>query len=325
VIIAPMSGVTNIVFRKLMLRYGADLVFTEMVNDRGVVNGTKRSMEILHIGRDEGPVGVQLFGREPDVMVEASEIAVSRGAVVVDVNIGCPVPKVVKRGKGAYLLREPERVSDILRAMKERISVPVTAKIRKGWYSDGRDGIRVVSVLLDAGVDAITVHARTVKGGYAEEVDLEFIRRVREMADVPVVGNGGILTVDDAVRMVEFTGCDAVMLARGVLGNPWLVEDVRRALSGRAPREISKEEYFSVLRDFLRDYVEFKGQQKAFRETKKFISWFIKDLPGASRVRDGVNRAGSWDEVWYIIDRYEKSIDYRFFRGRRKEWKKTNS
>ncbi len=320
-----MSGVTNVVFRRLMLGYGADLVFTEMLNDRGVVSGTKRSVEMLYIAEDECNVGVQLFGREPEIMAEAAKIAVSKGAILIDINLGCPVPKVVRKKKGAYLLKEPERVYEIVSAIKKRVSVPVTAKIRKGWYADGEDGMRVVAALRDAGVDAITVHARSVRGGYAEEVDLAFLKRVKETLDIPVVGNGGVMSVEDAAEMIEASGCDGVMLARGVLGNPWLVEDIKRFLNGDPPREISKEEFFSVLRGFLHDYIGFKGQEKAFRETKKFISWFIRDLPGASKIRDGINRAGSWAEVWYIIDRYENVINYRFLRGRRKEWKKASS
>ncbi len=290
-----MAGCTDLAYRKIARRFGCQIAFTEMVKDRPVVERNDRTLEMLRTADWDHPLGMQLVGREPALMAEAARVLEGLGADVIDVNLGCPVPKVVDQGCGAALLREPDQVGHILDAMVAAVRVPVTIKMRTG-FGEGDDDLflRIARLAGDCGAGAITVHGRTRKQMYTGFSNHEAIRAAKSVATVPVIGNGDLRSGADAKRMIEATGCDGVMLARGALGNPWIYREVEQYLeTGTVPPPPTIREKAEVLRDHFELLREIYGDRAACKLVRRVLHWFVKGASGSGALRERGNRVES--------------------------------
>ena len=306
---SPMAGCTDLAFRKIAREFGCQIAFTEMVKDRPVVERNRKTLEMLQTEEWDHPLGMQVVGSEPPLMRDAAKILQELGADVVDVNLGCPVPKIVNNGCGAALLKDPDQVGRILDAMVPAVDVPLTIKMRTG-FGEGDDGrfLRVAKIAGDCGVGAITVHGRTRNQMYRGFSNHEAIRAVKEAATVPVIGNGDIRCGADAKRMFEETGCDGIMVARGALGNPWIYREIERYLeTGEVPPPPGVEERAAVLRDHFRYQRELYGDYVACRVIRRVIHWFVKGSRGAAQMREKGNKIESPDQFDELVDFYLRS------------------
>ncbi len=309
VIMAPMAGVTDLPFRKIVKSFGCGLVFGEMVSDKALLHGNRRTRELLRTEAGEAPVGIQLFGAEPETMARAARILRDYPFALLDINMGCPVPKVVGNGEGAALLKDLPRAAAIVAAVVEAAGRPVTVKMRAGWRRGEEVAPELARLCEAAGAAAVTVHGRYREDFFHAPADWGVIRRVKEAVTIPVIGNGDVFTAGDARRMREETGCDGIMLGRGVLGNPWLVQAAVAALAGRPqPQEPSAAERLAMARYHLRRQVEFAGEEMGVRQMRKHLGWYVKGLPGAARLRDRLFRAVTEEEVLAILAGYEEGL-----------------
>ena len=291
VILAPMAGVCNPAFRILAKELGAGMVCAEMVSDKALVNGSKKSERMLTILPDEHPVSLQLVGYDKESMVKAAEMVGETNADIIDINMGCPVLKIYKNGSGAALARNPEYAAQIVRAVVERVDKPVTVKFRKGWDDDSVNAVEVALAVEEAGAQAVTVHGRTAAQLYSGKADWSIIREVKEAVRIPVVGNGDVVEPEDAKRMMELTGCDAVMVGRGALGNPWVFREIAYYLKTgeKLPRPDALERIQVAVRH-LNLLVQEKGEVIGVREMRKHAAWYIKGLHNATAFRDEINK-----------------------------------
>lgn len=309
VVLAPMAGVTDQPFRLLCKRYGCGLVCSEMVSDKALVHGNRHTRDMLAVDGRERPVSIQLFGSVPAIMAEAAAIVEQYHPDVIDINMGCPAPKIVKNGEGSALLRDLERAEAIIAAVVRAVRTPVTVKMRAGW--DSRD---IVAVDLSrraeaAGAAAVTVHARTREQFYTGEADWGLIARVHRAVKIPVIGNGDADGPQSAGAMFERTGCDGVMIGQGALGNPWIFGRVAGfLLTGRDSGEPSPAERLRVAREHLRAQVAECGEEHGIKEMRKHLAWYFRGLPGAATQRDRVNRLTTLEEVERLLDDYLQAL-----------------
>jgi tRNA-dihydrouridine synthase B len=303
-VLAPLAGVTDLAFRLLAKRFGCGLVTSEMVSAVGLCHGGRGSWEILRTAPEEAPLAVQLFGADPAAMAEAAGIAVEAGAAIIDVNMGCPVPKVAKTGAGISLMRDPARAARIVTAIRDAVAVPVTVKIRSGPDPRTPIAAEFARAMVDAGAEAIAVHARFGGTRYAVPADWSVIRRVVEAVGVPVLGNGDVACGADASRMREETGAAAVMVGRGALGRPWVFQEIRAVLEGRAAGPVTLEERRSVVREHLRLLGTIKPERVAVREFRKHLGWYSRGLPGGAQFRARVNAIETNDELVGAIEAF---------------------
>ncbi|MHC4607104.1 MAG: tRNA dihydrouridine synthase DusB [Planctomycetota bacterium] len=304
---SPMAGCSDLAYRRIARRFGCELAFCEMVKDRPVTERHRRTMAFLESPDWDRPIGMQLVGREPARMADAARVLEGRGAQVVDVNLGCPVRKVVRDGCGAALLQEPEQVGRIVERMAAAVKVPVTIKMRIGFAHEP-DGafLEVAKTAEKAGAAAMTVHGRTRLQKFAGMSNHDAIRAVKEAVSVPVIGNGDIRRGPDAVRMMEQTGCDGVMVARGALGNPWIYREVVECLEGRpCPPRPALPERADVIREHLRLMRELHGDRKAFVLIRRVIHWYLKDIPGGPRLRGRANHIQSEQDFESVVQTFE--------------------
>lgn len=307
VIMAPMAGITDRAFRILAREQGAALTHTEMVSGRALVEGNRKTTGLLDLGPDEQPVAVQLFGADPGVLARAAEICEQAGADIIDINMGCPVPKIVRSGEGSALMNTSELAARIVAAVRAAVSVPVTAKMRSGW-SDTITAPDLARMLEQAGASAVTVHARTRDQRYTGRAHWPVIAAVREAVSIPVIGNGDVFSPDDATAMLEQTGCAGVMIARGALGNPWLIGEVGGALSGSPVSPPSVGQKLDGLRRHIRLIETFKGSRPAALQAKKHASWYARGLPGAAAFRRDAMTSATVTELLCAIDRWEPFV-----------------
>ena len=301
VILSPMAAVTNAPYRRLCQSMGAGLTVTEMVSDTGLIQGQSRTLSMIDLHPDEGPVGVQIFGREPQTMARAARVAQEMGADVVDVNMGCPMRKVVSRGQGAALLREPRQVRDIFEAMSEAVDIPVTGKTRAGW--EGTDAIDVARAMQEGGAAALTIHGRTRSDHYDGHADLRVIKELVDAVDMPVIGNGDVCDWVSARRMFHITGCAAVMVARGALGNPWVFREIGADLRGEPPPpRPTPEARGQTIRRHVDAYVDTCGEERTCREIRKHLLWYFRDTPGERVLRRRLSSMKSLADVHTGID-----------------------
>ncbi|HHW92637.1 MAG TPA: tRNA dihydrouridine synthase DusB [Firmicutes bacterium] len=302
VILAPMAGITDLSYRILAREQGCALVYTEMISARGLLYNNKNTREMLPAAGEARPLAVQLFGSEPEVMAEAAKIVAAFPVDIIDINMGCPVAKVVKNGEGAALMQDPERAARIVAAVAGAVSLPVTVKIRKGWDNQTGNAVAFARQMEAAGARAIAVHGRTRSQMYGGRADWQVIREVKESVSIPVIGNGDLWEPTDATRMLVETGCDAVMLARGTLGNPWLISrTVTYLSSGRLPPPPSAAERLTMALRHLDLLITHKGEARGVREMRKFAAWYLKGLPHSAAARDRVTRAKDKDEMRKIL------------------------
>jgi nifR3 family TIM-barrel protein len=304
IVLAPMAGITDKAFRLIARDFGCGLLYTEMISAKALTYKNIKTKALLDLSGEEQPIAVQLFGSEPEVMARAAVIAAKEGAGLIDINMGCPVPKIVKNGEGSALLEKPEVAFSIVKAMKQAVSVPVTAKIRSGFSPGNIVAAEFAKGLADAGADAVCIHSRTRDQYYAGKADWSMIKKVKASVSIPVIGSGDIWTPQDAQRMLEETGCDAVMLGRGVLGNPWLIANARAFLSGgemKFPSARDKVEGAMVHLDLM---IGLKGEEIGVREMRKHIAWYLKGLPHTAAVKEGIFKAKTRREAGGLLQEY---------------------
>ena len=289
--LAPLAGITDAPMRKLCREQGAALVFSEMISAKGLWYGDKNTEKLLYSTPDEKPFGVQFFGHEPDIMAHAVREMDKHSCDIIDINMGCPVPKIVKNGEGSALLKNPDLIYDIVSAMVKNTTKPVTVKIRIGWDSDSINAVEVAHAVSAAGASMISVHGRTREQYYSGKADWSHVAAVKRAVDIPVAGNGDVVDGKSAVEMMRQTGCDFVMIARGALGNPWVFREAVAAWKGEpAPERPSNEEKKQMMLNHLHDLAALKGEYAAVREMRKHVGWYIKGVPGASSLRGTINQ-----------------------------------
>lgn len=305
VVLAPMSGVSDRPFRRIVRRYGAGLVVSEMIASDAMLREVRDELRKAEIDADDAPAVVQLAGWDPAVMAEAARLAVGGGAAVVDINMGCPVKKVVNRLAGSALMRDEILAGRIVAAVVKAVPVPVTLKMRTGWDADDRNAPRLARIAEDAGVQMITVHGRTRCQMYTGRADWAFIRQVKETVRIPVVANGDITTPDEAVACLEQSGADGVMIGRGACGRPWLLRQVADRLAGRhEARMPSIAELKTILVEHLEEMLSHYGVNAGLRNARKHVGWYSQGMPDSAEFRQAVNNTVEPERVFAAIDRY---------------------
>lgn len=308
VMLAPMAGAADTAFRIICARHGCGYAVTEMISAKAVTYGDKKTSQLAEITKDEAPTACQIFGHEPDVMAKACDILLEEYAkggvmpVAIDINMGCPVPKIVKNGEGSALMRNLPLAKKIIEAVvKSAGDVPVTVKMRLGWDMGSICVIDLAKIAEDSGAAAICVHTRTRSQMYAPSADWSYIKKVKEAVSIPVIGNGDIFSGADAKRMIEETGCDAVAIARGAMGNPWIFEEATALLEGKIFSPISPAQKIQGAIDHLDLLIKLKGEARAVPESRAHMDKYTKGLYGAPRIRNAVNLAGSADEIKALL------------------------
>lgn len=294
ILLAPMAGITNLPARLVARDCGASLCFTEMVSINGLVREGKKSLELVEGTPEDRPLGVQIFGDDPQLMAEAARIVAPYGDLI-DINMGCPVRKVVNSGAGSALLRDPLRVRDIIRSTRRAVELPLTVKIRSGWQCGEENYLEIARIAEDEGCDAVTLHPRTRSQMFEGKADWDKIRILKESVKIPVIGSGDLFTGADVTGMLAETGCDAVMVARGGMGNPWIF---REAAGAPAP---TPAERLAVALRHMELFCEHQGEGIAVREMRKHFSWYAKGIPGAATFRNAVNRIDRKDELVELL------------------------
>lgn len=305
VFLAPMAGFTDKPFRMLAHECGCGFTYTEMVSSEAILYGNQKTASLFDLSGEEYPVGVQIFGSDPERMALAARAVVESGAALVDINMGCPTPKIVKNGEGSALMRDLHRAAAIIRAVSEAVPVPVTVKMRKGWAAGEMTAVELAVLAEENGAAAVAVHGRTRDQFYSGKVDRGIIRLVKKAVRIPVIANGDIFTPQDAGSMMEETGCDAVMIGRGALGNPWIFRRTVHFLrTGELLPEPTAAERLRMARRHFDLAVRLKGSGVAVLQMRKQLACYLKGLPGAAKKRDRINGCKTAEEVQSLLDEY---------------------
>ena len=301
-ILGPMAGVTDLPFRLLCKEQGAGLLCMEMVSAKAIYYNNRNTESLLEIHPDETPVSLQLFGSDPKIMGEMAKRIEERPFAILDVNMGCPVPKVVRNGEGSALMKEPKLVYEIVSALVKAIDKPVTVKIRKGFDDDHVNAVEIAKIVEEAGAAAVAVHGRTREQYYSGKADWDIIRQVKETVSIPVIGNGDVTSPQKADELVRRTGCDGIMIARGAEGNPWIFSEmIRWEETGELPPRPDKDEIREMMLKHARLQLEYKGEFCGIREMRKHVAWYTKGLKGAARLREKVNAVESLEELENLL------------------------
>lgn len=302
VVMAPMAGVTDLPYRTILREMGVGLTTTEMISAKAILYHNKNTEELMRTGDGEHPVAVQLFGSEPDIMAEIAAQIEDRFDLI-DVNMGCPVAKIVNNHEGSDLMNHPKLACEILQAMVKKCHTPITVKFRKGFQKDDDTAVEFAKMAEQAGVSAVTVHGRTRAQLYSGKADWDVIRRVKEAVKIPVFGNGDIFTPEDAKRMIEETGCDGVAIARGAQGNPWLIQrTVHYLTTGELLPEPTGEDVIQMIHHHVELMLQYKGEFTTIREMRKHIAWYTEGYPDSAKLRGKINTADSIDELYRLVD-----------------------
>ena len=303
--LAPLAGITNLNFRLIAREFGCGLAFTEMVSSNGLTREAEKTYTYLDSSPADRPLGVQIFGADPAVMAEAARIVDDKGADLIDINMGCPVKKVVKTGAGAALLRTPDRAREIIRAVRKVTRLPLTVKLRAGWRQGEHCATEIGRIAEEEGADAVIIHPRTADQGFSGHSDWRVIREVKESLKIPVIGNGDIRGPEDALRMIDETGCDAVMVGRASLGNPWIFKHITTALQGGAAGAgPSIEEREGMIRRHLEMEMAYIGSAQGLRNFRKHLLWYTKGLKGGSCLRQKLGQIHNRDALLKVVGDY---------------------
>lgn len=307
--LAPIAGVTDMAFRQVCRSFGAGYVETEMVSAKALSFNDKKSFELMELAGDEHPCAIQIFGNEPDVMANAAKLAVEKGADIVDINMGCPAPKIANNGSGSALMKNPSLCGEIVQAVKSAVNIPVTVKIRKGFDDETITAVDVAEECEKNGVDAVIVHGRTRQQYYSGQCDLDIIKAVKENVSVTVIGNGDIRDIKSAEKMLDYTGCDGLMIARAALGSPWVFKTLKEYFEkGIIIEPPSPEQRLKIMADHIELVCKYKGEKMGMLQSRKQISCYLKGFRGAAAFRNEAGRVCTLDDMYALIDRVLNTI-----------------
>ncbi len=304
VIAAPLAGVTHLPFRLLARECGAGLVCSEMVSAAGLSHKSAKTRDLMATCTAEKPLSIQIFGADPDIMAEAAVMAEAAGADIIDINFGCSVKKILKSGSGAALMRDMPHAQKLIRSVRQAIRIPLTIKMRSGWDASGEQAMALAQVAADCGVDAIAVHPRTARQGFRGRADWSLIARIKAVVDIPVIGNGDITAPEDAVRMMNETGCDGVMVGRAAIAHPMLFSQINSLITTGRYETVDLEKRFDLMKRFLCASVDHIGESNACRMMRSRLGWLSKGLPHAGRFRTGITQIRTRAEAEEKIDAY---------------------
>ena len=311
IVLAPMAGISNTAYRQIIKEMGAGLIYAEMVSDKAICYGNEKTFDLLKMEEKERPIAQQIFGSDINSFVEAAKlIEKTMHPDIIDINMGCPVPKVaIKNQAGSALLKYPDKIYEIVKNVVEAVNIPITVKIRSGWDENNINATLVAKKIEEAGAKAITVHARTRSQGYQGKADWEIIKKVKESVNIPVIGNGDILSCYDAKRMLDETKCDAVMIGRGVLGNPWLIKECIEYLeTGKIPEPVSPIDKIKMLKRHYKLLLEYSNEKQAILEIRMHALWYIKGLPNSAVIKNKICTSKTSEELFAIIDEYLENL-----------------
>ncbi len=301
-ILAPMAGVTDLPFRLLCKEQGCGLMYTEMVSAKAILYKNRNTGPLMEVRPEEEPVALQLFGSDPEIVSDIAAQVEDGPYAFIDINMGCPVPKIVNNGEGSALMKNPKLVEEILTALVKKVKKPVTVKFRKGFDDDHINAVEIARIAESCGVSAVAVHGRTRAQFYSGKADWDIIRQVKEAVKIPVIGNGDIFTPEDAKRMLYETGCDGLMIARGAKGNPWIFSRTLHYLeTGELLGPPDKEELKETILRHAQLQIQFKGEYLGLCEMRKHLSWYTVGLPHSSSLRNDVNQTETWEEFYNLI------------------------
>ena len=311
VVLAPMAGVCNSAFRRICKEMGCGLVYAEMVSDKAITFKNKKTLDMLYMTEYERPLAQQIFGSDKDSFVESAKyIYETMHPDIIDINMGCPVPKVAVRSQaGAALLLHPEKIYDIVKSVVDAVPIPVTVKIRSGWDSEHINAVEVAKVVEKAGASAICVHPRTRKQGYSGKADWSIIKAVKEAVSIPVIGNGDVKTPDDFKRMLNETGCDAVMIGRGILGNPWLIKNILLFLDGKDMIDVSIKDRIDICLKHLEYLKDLKNEKLACLEIRSHIGWYFKGIKNANVLKNKVYQCDNIHDIICLLKKYGDDLN----------------
>lgn len=298
IFLAPMAGIADRAFRELCINFGAGYTVTEMVSSKGLTMGDKKSSELLTLGEIENPAGAQIFGDDPQIMAEAAIKCLDFHPQIIDINMGCPAPKIAMNGGGASLMKNPKLAGEIVKAVSEAVPIPVTVKIRKGWDYESVTAVELAQIAQQNGASAITVHGRTRMQMYSGKVDYDIIAKVKKAVSIPVIGNGDITDEQSATIMFEKTNCDAIMIGRGALGNPWIFRKINAYLSEcRVLPEVGINEKMVVMLKHIQKIIEYKGEYTAMREARHHAAYYTKGIRGGAALRKEISTFEHFEQL----------------------------